>query len=87
MLPFLCYHLSSCSPELTWRDVQHIVVEGAMLPNVEEEGWHINGAGLHVNPMFGFGVLDAGKMVELALTWKMVPEQRECKVDKQTYNK
>ncbi|XP_072018312.1 PC3-like endoprotease variant B [Amphiura filiformis] len=74
------------NPELTWRDVQHIVAEGAMIPNVEQDGWHINGAGFHVNPMFGFGVLDAGKMVELALTWEMVSEQLTCEVPMKKFN-
>ena len=33
------------SPELTWRDLQHIVVLTAKIPNSIEKGWTINGAG------------------------------------------
>lgn len=46
-----------------------------------ESGWHINGAGFHLNHMVGFGVLDAGKMVELALTWEPVGERQECVIE------
>eukprot|EP00058_Branchiostoma_floridae_P001670 XP_002587158.1 hypothetical protein BRAFLDRAFT_98844 [Branchiostoma floridae] len=40
------------NPDLTWRDVQHIVVRGAKVPNPEEPGWNLNGADLpvHHNP-------------------------------------
>ncbi len=74
------------SPELTWRDVQHIITQGAMIPNVQQSGWHINGAGFHLNHRFGFGVLDAGKMVELALTWEKVSEQLSCEIPLVDYN-
>ena len=57
-----------------------------MIPNVHQDGWHINGAGFHVNHMFGFGVLDAGKMVEMALTWEPVGEQLTCDVKIQEYD-
>ena len=38
--------------ELTWRDMQHLVVETARIPNPEEGGWLLNGAGYHVNHRF-----------------------------------
>ncbi|XP_038059176.1 PC3-like endoprotease variant B [Patiria miniata] len=75
------------NPNLTWRDVQHVVVNGANIPNTVESGWHVNGAGFHVNEMFGFGMLDAGKMVELALTWQNVGEQRICEEPVHEINK
>ncbi|XP_033095615.1 PC3-like endoprotease variant B [Anneissia japonica] len=74
------------NPSLTWRDVQHIIVHGSHIPNPMEGGWHINGAGYHLNHRFGFGVLDAGKMVKLALTWENVPEQQTCKTPVTEYN-
>lgn len=69
------------NPNLTWRDLQHIITQGCFIPSPMESGWHINGAGFHLNHMVGFGVLDAGKMVELALTWEPVGERRECVIE------
>ncbi|GFS13299.1 neuroendocrine convertase 2-like [Elysia marginata] len=72
------------NPNLTWRDVQHIVVQGSRVPSVDVS-WTINGAGRHVSPRFGFGLLDCGRMVELAQTWQPVPNQRVCNTTRQSY--
>ncbi|XP_048771855.2 PC3-like endoprotease variant B isoform X2 [Ostrea edulis] len=61
------------NPDLTWRDVQHIVVETSKIPSVDPK-WIINGAGKHVSHTYGFGVLDCGAMVNAALNWQRVPE-------------
>jgi len=66
------------NPKLTWRDMQHLVVETADLTSPLDPSWRSNGAGHHYNAKFGFGVLNALKMVKKALTWKTVPEQRVC---------
>ncbi|PIK52927.1 hypothetical protein BSL78_10176, partial [Apostichopus japonicus] len=71
------------NPNLTWRDLQHIISQGCFIPSPMEDGWHINGAGFHLNHMVGFGVLDAGKMVELALKWEPVGKRRKCIVKNQ----
>merc|ERR1712117_758879 len=49
--------------KLTWRDMQHLTM---------------NGVGLEFNHLFGFGVLDAGAMVALAGQWKSVPARYHC---------
>nr|XP_054752954.1 PC3-like endoprotease variant B isoform X2 [Lytechinus pictus] len=69
------------NPQLTWRDLQYLITEGSKIPQPYNDGWIINGAGLHVHHDLGFGVLDAGKMVELALTWDLVGPQETCEVD------
>ncbi|XP_066264557.1 furin-like protease kpc-1 isoform X3 [Branchiostoma lanceolatum] len=71
------------NPDLTWRDVQHIVVRGAKVPNPEEPGWNLNGADLPVHHKYGFGMMDAGAMVKLAQEWTPVGHQHRCVV---TYN-
>jgi len=38
---------------------------------------------LSVSHHFGFGLLDAGAMVELAMEWQTVPQQRHCTVSAQ----
>ena len=65
---------------MTWRDVQHIVVHTAKKTSPLDEGWKTNGAGLHFNPKFGFGKMDAFAMVKAGLKWKNVPPQHICKV-------
>ena len=43
-----------------------------------DEGWVKNGAGKHFNHKFGFGRMDAAKMVERAKIWTNVPAQKIC---------
>jgi furin len=67
------------NPELTYRDVMHIIAETARIPNLSEtEDWMINGAGFHVSDKFGFGVLDVGQMIALAQNWTNVNPRYEC---------
>ena len=66
--------------DLTWRDVQHIIVQTAKIPNDEEPGWFLNGAGFHVNDKFGFGAIDCGMMVEMAQDWVSIQDESICHV-------
>lgn len=69
------------SPNLTWRDMQHLVVWTSEFdPLANNPGWKKNGAGLMVNSRFGFGLLNAKALVDLAdpKSWKGVPEKKEC---------
>ncbi|KAK3595196.1 hypothetical protein CHS0354_002797 [Potamilus streckersoni] len=71
------------NPNLTWRDMQHIVTWTANYePLRDNAGWKRNGAGLWFNSAFGFGLMHAAKMVELAnpKTWKTVPDKTTCTV-------
>lgn len=80
-LTCLFVHLPSLSPDLTWRDLQHIVVWTSEFdPLANNPGWKRNGAGLMVNSRFGFGLLNAKALVDLAdpVTWKHVPEKKQC---------
>lgn len=72
--------LLEANPKLTWRDVQHIVVDTAKKTSPLDEGWKTNGAGKQFNHKFGFGRMDALAMVKAALKWKNVPPQHTCKV-------
>ncbi|XP_067144653.1 neuroendocrine convertase 1-like [Centruroides vittatus] len=59
---------------LTWRDVQHIVVwTSDVEPLKDNNGWKRNAVGLMYNSRFGFGLMDAESMVKTALKWKSVP--------------
>ena len=66
--------------DLTWRDLQHIVVHTAVKTSPEDDGWKTNAANLKFNHKFGFGRLSARKMVDAALNWKTVGKQHICKV-------
>lgn len=54
------------NPCLTWREVQHIIVQAA-IPHGDDQ--KVNGAGHWVSPSFGFGFMNASHMVELARAW------------------
>jgi subtilisin-like proprotein convertase family protein len=60
------------NPELTWRDVQHVLVRTARQCDPTDPGWALNGAGRHVNHDFGFGAVDAGAAAALATHWPLV---------------
>ncbi|RXM30285.1 PC3-like endoprotease variant B [Acipenser ruthenus] len=40
------------NPELTWRDVQHLIAKTAKIPNPMEPGWWINGGGYHIHDRY-----------------------------------
>ena len=53
------------SPELTWRDMQHLIVRTASrVSNDRDSQWIENGAGHEFHPKLGFGVL--GKFLNSA---------------------
>ena len=54
---------------LTWRDVQHILVKSAREMDVGDASWEMNGAGHMVSHKYGFGAADAGAAVSLAENW------------------
>ena len=60
---------------LTWRDVQHILVETSRKNNASDFSWKTNGDGHVVSHKYGFGVVDASAAVTLAEQWtSMGPE-------------
>jgi subtilisin-like proprotein convertase family protein len=58
-------------PDLTWRDIQHVLVRTARRVDPTDDGWLVNGAGRWVNERYGFGALDAGAAVALAQTFPL----------------
>lgn len=68
------------NPSLTWRDMQYLVVLSSRPEPLEREiGWILNGVKRKVSHKFGYGLMDAGAMVELAEQWTTVPAQHICK--------
>ncbi|EDV53671.2 furin-like protease 1, isoforms 1/1-X/2 isoform X1 [Drosophila erecta] len=66
---------------LTWRDLQHIVVRTAKPANLKDPSWSRNGVGRRVSHSFGYGLMDAAEMVRVARNWKTVPEQQRCEIN------
>lgn len=62
-------------PELTWRDVQHILIESARINDPNHPQWITNGGGFAHNYNYGFGAIDAGAAVALTETWRKVPHE------------
>uniref|UniRef100_UPI00398F0ACA neuroendocrine convertase 1 n=1 Tax=Pristiophorus japonicus TaxID=55135 RepID=UPI00398F0ACA len=66
---------------LNWRELQHLIVWTSEYdPLANNLGWKKNGAGLMVNSRFGFGLLNAKALVDMAdpKTWKGIPEKKQC---------
>ncbi|KAH7643737.1 furin-like protein [Dermatophagoides farinae] len=67
------------NPNLTWRDMQHLVVMSSRYePLRHEKGWTTNGVGRKFSHKFGYGLLDAESIVRYAEKWTTVPSARIC---------
>ncbi|KAM6119639.1 LOW QUALITY PROTEIN: furin [Pterocles gutturalis] len=65
---------------LTWRDMQHLVVQTSKPAHLNANDWVTNGVGRKVSHSY-YGLLDAGAMVSLARNWTTVGPQRKCVID------
>ncbi|KAJ8247497.1 hypothetical protein GJAV_G00247080 [Gymnothorax javanicus] len=63
---------------LTWRDMQHLVVRTSHPAHLVTSDWNTNGVGRRVSHSYGYGLLDAGAMVALARNWTNVGPQQKC---------
>ena len=60
---------------LSWRDVQEIIVLTSKKNDINDVSWATNGAGHLVSHKYGFGVIDAGAATSMASNWtNLVPE-------------
>lgn len=60
--------------------MQHIVVRTARPQHLIASDWQTNGVGRNVSHSFGYGLMDAYAMVQLARKWVTVPEQHKCEI-------
>ena len=74
----------SANKNLSWRDVQHILVQTSRKNDENDSDWVQNGAGLWVNHKYGFGAIDATAAVNAALNW--VPVSSESLVSSALQN-
>ncbi|XP_075758820.1 proprotein convertase subtilisin/kexin type 4 isoform X5 [Pelodiscus sinensis] len=68
------------NPALTWRDIQHLVVRASKPAHLQAEDWALTGVGRKVSHHYGYGLLDAGDLVDLARKWTPTGPQRKCSV-------
>jgi kexin len=60
------------NPNLGWRDVRLVLAQTARKNDPTNTEWTTNGAGYHINPNYGFGVIDAQAAVNAAAGWTNV---------------
>uniref|UniRef100_A0A8C5VSD0 Proprotein convertase subtilisin/kexin type 4 n=1 Tax=Microcebus murinus TaxID=30608 RepID=A0A8C5VSD0_MICMU len=66
------------NPFLTWRDMQHLVVRASRPAQLQAEDWMTNGVGRQVSHHYGYGLLDAGLLVDMARSWMPTRPQKKC---------
>ncbi|NXR37289.1 PCSK4 convertase, partial [Zosterops hypoxanthus] len=68
------------NPALTWRDLQHLIIRASKPAHLQAEDWAENGVGRRVSHYYGYGLLDAGLLVQAATTWTGTRPQEKCSV-------
>src|SRR3954471_17593117 len=69
----MCALILSANPELTYRDVQQVLIHSCRQFDKADPELHRNGAGYLIGHRQGFGVPDAGEAVRVAKAWKNRP--------------
>ncbi|XP_053376827.1 proprotein convertase subtilisin/kexin type 6-like [Mercenaria mercenaria] len=75
------------NPTLSWRDVQHLIVETSTRDGLITANWQTNGAGYKVSHGVGFGMMNAEAMLDAALNWRNVPAQVMCESEMVVVNR
>ena len=57
------------NPFLTWRDVQEILVHTSRMNDPNDSSWNTMEQVHDVSHKYGFGAVDAGAAVSMALNW------------------
>lgn len=65
----------SARPELTWRDLQYLMVETAVPVSENDGSWQNLPSGRKFSHDWGFGKVDTYSLVQRARTWHMVKPQ------------
>ena len=65
----------SVRPELTWRDVQYLMIETAVPVSETDGSWQTLSSGRKFSHDWGFGKVDSYSLVQKARTWELVKPQ------------
>ncbi len=63
------------SPDLSWRDIQHLCVRTAWQVSPTDPDWEKTAAGRPYSYKYGYGSLSGLSFVKAAQTWKLVNPQ------------
>ncbi len=66
----VCALMLEARPDLSWRDVRHVLLNSARRNDPAHASWGQNGAGHWINERYGYGAVDAAAAVALAETWR-----------------
>lgn len=69
MISGVCALILSANPDLSYRDVQQILIHASRHIDKADPELHRNGAGYSITHRVGFGIPDAGEAVRLADAW------------------
>ncbi len=72
------------NPNLSWRDVQHILVRSTYKNDGGDTDWATNRAGFQVNHKYGFGAIDALQAVNNASVWPGAGAQQSFSTGRMT---
>lgn len=65
----------SARPQLSWRDVQMILMRTARKNDPGNTNWWTTGSGLNWNYEYGFGCVNAAAAVAAAQSWTLLPDE------------
>ncbi|KAJ1648245.1 pheromone processing endoprotease [Dispira simplex] len=68
-------------PELTWRDMQHLIVQTAVPFSLDDPSWQLVAQRRPYSHKFGYGKIDGWAIVQAAKTFKLVNEQTWFRTD------
>jgi subtilisin-like proprotein convertase family protein len=74
------------NPDLTWRDVQAVLVDSADINDPSHFDWQTNDAGLQFNHYYGFGRVNAEQAVTTAQGWTNLPPEIKAETQFLTVN-
>ncbi len=75
------------NPELTWRDVQHILAGTSQrVTDLNDDTNVENAAGYWHSNLYGFGIIDAAAAVETAMEWDIVGPEKMLLVESEMLN-
>jgi len=74
------------NPDLTWRDVQHILVQSSKKVDSAHPGWFQTEVNRDYNNAYGYGLIDTNTAVNLAKTWNNVESEVKTSTDRVEVN-
>lgn len=69
--------LLQANPNLSVRDIMHVLIDTARRCDPANPSWRLNGAGRWTSDDFGFGAIDAAAAVSAASAWTPVPALKQ----------